>query len=82
MLIFLSFIPSKIHVITFLPFKSKLIGTTSCKYHRCKSLSSITLPESVTSVGYYCFGFSGLTSITLSNNLTSLVTIRNKPTFT
>ena len=44
----------------------------SCKYYGCKSLSSITLPESVTSVGYYCFGFSGLTSITLSNNLTSL----------
>ena len=43
------------------------------KYVNCSSLTSITIPSSVNSLGGYCFaGCSGLTSITLPSSVTSL----------
>ena len=43
------------------------------KYKGCSSLTSITIPNSVTSVGSSCFkGCSSLTSITIPNSVTSL----------
>ncbi len=44
----------------------------SC-FLNCSGLTSITIPSSVTSVGYKCFyGCSGLTSITIPSSVTSL----------
>ncbi|MDY4740946.1 MAG: leucine-rich repeat domain-containing protein [Alloprevotella sp.] len=43
------------------------------KYYECSSLTSITIPNSVESLGDYCFSnCSGLTSITIPNSVTSL----------
>ena len=43
------------------------------KYYFCSGLTSITIPNSVTSLGDECFyGCSGLTSITIPNSVTSL----------
>ena len=43
------------------------------KYVHCSGLTSITIPSSVTSLGWYCFdGCSGLTSITIPSSVTSL----------
>ena len=42
-------------------------------FSSCSSLTSITIPSSVTSLGDYCFyGCSGLTSITIPSSVTSL----------
>lgn len=39
----------------------------------CSNLSSVTIPDSVTSIGYYAFiGCSGLTSVTIPNSVTSI----------
>lgn len=39
----------------------------------CSSLTSITIPDSVTSIDYYAFkGCSGLTSVTIGNSVTSI----------
>ena len=43
------------------------------KYDNCSGLTSITIPSSVTSLGYSCFsGCSRLTSITIPSSVTSL----------
>ena len=43
------------------------------KYSDCTGLTSITIPNSVTSLTKYCFsGCTGLTSITIPNSVTSL----------
>ena len=43
------------------------------KYRYCTGLTSITIPNSVTSLGVFCFyGCTGLTSITIPNYVTSL----------
>ena len=45
----------------------------SCKYQSCSSLTSITISNSVTSLGWWCFsGCTSLTSITIPNSVTSL----------
>ena len=45
----------------------------TCKYRDCTGLTSITIPNSVTSLGKSCFdGCSGLTSVTIPNSVTSL----------
>ena len=42
-------------------------------FYRCTGLTSITIPNSVTSIGDYTFyGCSGLTSITIPNSVTSI----------
>ena len=42
-------------------------------FYGCSGLTSITIPSSVTSLGWYCFyGCSGLTSITIPSSVTSL----------
>ena len=48
-------------------------NTISCKYEDCSGLTSITIPSSVTSLGWDCFSHcSGLTSITIPSSVTSL----------
>lgn len=41
-------------------------------FYCCSSLTSITIPNSVTSIEGHAFGYSGLTSITISNSVTSI----------
>ena len=42
-------------------------------FHDCTELTSITIPNSVTSIGYNAFdGCSGLTSVTIPNSVTSI----------
>ncbi len=45
----------------------------SCKYYECRSLSSVNIPNSVTSIGIFAFsGCSSLTSVTIGNSVTSI----------
>ena len=41
-------------------------------FHNCSSLSSITIPNSVTSIGAWAFDHTSLSSITIPNNVTSI----------
>lgn len=42
-------------------------------FYNCSSLTSITIPNSVTSIGDYAFyGCTGLTSVTIPNSVTSI----------
>ena len=46
---------------------------TGCKYYSCSSLTSIIIPNSVTSIGEYAFyNCTGLTSITIPESVTSI----------
>ncbi len=52
-------------------------GITSIKgsaFRNCPSLKNVTIPQSVTTIGNYAFMSSGLTSICLGSNLTSIGT--------
>ena len=44
----------------------------SSAFSGCSSLTSVTIPNSVTSIGDYAFSGSGLTSITIPNSVTSI----------
>ena len=47
--------------------------TISCKYHDCSGLTSVTIPNSVTTIRDLTFGgCSGLTSVTILNSVTSI----------
>jgi len=41
-------------------------------FYKAKSLTSITIPNSVTSIGAYSFGYTSLTSIIIPNNVISI----------
>ena len=41
-------------------------------FSTCKSLTSVTIPNSVTSIGAYAFALSGLTSVTIPNSVTDI----------
>ena len=43
-------------------------------FYRCKSLTSITIPNSVTSIETYAFMYSGLTSVIIPNSVISIGT--------
>ena len=44
----------------------------SSAFVNCGSLTSVTIPNSVTSIGYAAFGGSGLTSVTIPDGVTSI----------
>ncbi len=51
---------------------STLTGIGDCAFYECKGLTSINIPNSVTSIGNDAFALSGLTSITIPNSVTSI----------
>ena len=46
----------------------------SSAFYGCTGLTSVTIPNSVTSIGYSVFNSSGLTSVTIPNSVTSIGT--------
>ena len=56
-------------------YGGKTYSVTSIDYafYKCSGLTSVTIPNSVTSIGYSAFyGCSGLTSVTIGNSVTSI----------
>ena len=50
-----------------------VVGIFTCAFYGCTDLTSITIPNSVTSIGDYAFyGCSGLTSVSIPNSVTSI----------
>jgi hypothetical protein len=63
----------------YIPSSLKKVTVTDCNYlqygafNNCTRLTSITIPDSVTSIGSYAFyGCTGLTSITIPDSVTSV----------
>ena len=54
-------------------FDGPLTTISDCMFTNCDNLTSVTIPESVTSIGYGAFsGCSSLTSVTIPNSVTSI----------
>ena len=53
-----------------LPEEVKRIGAR--EFYKCGTLTSVTIPKSVTSIGESAFLFSGLTSVTIPDSVTSI----------
>ena len=51
-------------------YSVKSIGNSA--FYGCFGLTSVTIPNSVTSIGDYAFSYSGLTSVTMPNSVTSI----------
>ena len=50
-----------------------VVGIADSAFAKCVKLKSVSIPESVTSIGFLAFeGCSGLTSVTIPNSLTSI----------
>ena len=52
--------------------KKGTITISGSAFYNCTSLSSVTIPDSVTSVGASAFNNSGLTSVTIGSGVTSI----------
>ena len=61
---------SNLQDVTFEGNQVTYIGTYAFMY--CSKLATITLPTSLTTIGSYAFGNSGLTSITIPANVTTI----------
>lgn len=49
-----------------------IISIRAQAFSNCTNLTSVTIPDSVTSIGAYAFRGSGLTNITIGNSVTSI----------
>ena len=52
--------------------KEGTVGIAESAFEYCSGLTSITIPNSVTSIGYLAFSYSGLTSVTIPNSVISI----------
>ncbi|MBR5593668.1 MAG: leucine-rich repeat protein [Bacteroidaceae bacterium] len=57
---------------TSITIKEGTLSITDYAFYECSGLTSITIPNSVKSIGNYAFNRCGLTSVTIGNSVTSI----------